>query len=68
MNDWISDRNGTLYAEDVPLTAIAQQFGTPAYVYSRAAIRSAFAEFSQACAGRRVLAPTRCRPLLRLPD
>jgi diaminopimelate decarboxylase len=55
MNDWISDRNGTLYAEDVPLIAIAQRFGTPAYVYSRAAIRSAFAEFSQACAGRKVL-------------
>ncbi|MEK9777020.1 MAG: diaminopimelate decarboxylase, partial [Quisquiliibacterium sp.] len=55
MNDWLSDRNGSLYAEDVSLDAIAKQFGTPAYVYSRAAIRSAFTEFRQACDGRRVL-------------
>lgn len=32
-------RNGTLYAEDVPLTRIAQEVGTPVYVYSRATLR-----------------------------
>lgn len=29
-------RNGELYAEDVPLAAIARQYGTPCFVYSRA--------------------------------
>lgn len=31
---------GELYAEQVPLSRVAQQVGTPAYVYSRAAIES----------------------------
>ena len=48
-------RNGQLYAEDVPLDALAAQFGTPCYVYSRRAITDAWREFSAACAGRRVL-------------
>ena len=29
-------RNGELYAEDVPLARIAEEVGTPVYVYSRA--------------------------------
>ncbi len=45
-------RNGTLYAEDVPLAHIAQQFGTPCYVYSRAALTSAWCDFDQAFSGR----------------
>jgi diaminopimelate decarboxylase len=47
--------DGTLYAEKVPLERIAAQFGTPCYVYSRAALESAYREFEQACAGRDVL-------------
>ncbi|GGZ98718.1 diaminopimelate decarboxylase [Novosphingobium arvoryzae] len=31
-------RGGVLYAEDVPLTAIAEAVGTPVYVYSRATL------------------------------
>ena len=31
-------RNGELYAEDVPLARIAQEVGTPVYVYSRATL------------------------------
>ena len=31
-------RDGVLYAEDVPLTAIAEAVGTPVYVYSRATL------------------------------
>jgi diaminopimelate decarboxylase len=31
-------RNGELYAEDVPLARIAEQVGTPVYVYSRATL------------------------------
>ena len=37
--------NGVLHAESVPLTAIATQFYTPAYVYSRAALESSLQEF-----------------------
>ena len=48
-------QGGTLCAENVPLTEVAKQFGTPAYVYSRAAIEHGFRAFSDACAGRDVL-------------
>ena len=43
-----SYRDGVLHAELVPLDDIARRFGTPCYVYSRAAIESAYAEFSRA--------------------
>jgi diaminopimelate decarboxylase len=33
-----------VYCEEVPLTKIAKQYGTPAYVYSRQAIKSAYDE------------------------
>ena len=39
-------RDGELHAEDVPLSAIAAQFGTPCYVYSRAAITAAFRDYN----------------------
>ena len=52
---FFSYQGGTLCAEKVPLTEIAKQFGTPAYVYSRAAIEHGFRAFSDACAGRDVL-------------
>ena len=45
-------RNGVLCAEEAPLDDIARRFGTPCYVYSQRAISSAYAEFSQALAGR----------------
>ena len=44
-------RNGGLCAEEVPLEEIARRFGTPCYVYSRAAIASAYTEFSRALTG-----------------
>jgi diaminopimelate decarboxylase len=44
-------RNSTLCAESVPLEDIARRFGTPCYVYSRAAICAAFGEFTQALQG-----------------
>ena len=37
--------NDQLCAESVPLTEIAHRFGTPCYVYSRAALESALDEF-----------------------
>jgi diaminopimelate decarboxylase len=45
-------RNGVLHAEEVPLDELARRFGTPCYVYSRAAIESAYAQFAQALKGR----------------
>ena len=48
-------RDGALCAERVPLENIAQRFGTPCYVYSRAAIERAYGEFAHALAGRDAL-------------
>ncbi len=42
------DANGQLRVEDVALSDIARQFGTPCYVYSRAALTAAFAGYQQA--------------------
>jgi len=47
--------NGALGIEAVPLESIAERFGTPCYVYSRAALESAWREFKQGCAGHDVL-------------
>jgi diaminopimelate decarboxylase len=44
-------RDGELCAERVPLSAIAAKFGTPCYVYSRAALETAWREFDAAFAG-----------------
>ncbi|MCO5101934.1 MAG: diaminopimelate decarboxylase [Burkholderiaceae bacterium] len=48
-------REHSLFAEDVALADIAREHGTPAYVYSRSAIETAFASFVQACRGRDAL-------------
>jgi diaminopimelate decarboxylase len=48
-------RDGMLHAEQVPLDEIARRFGTPCYVYSRAAITAAYREFSEALRGRDAL-------------
>jgi len=45
-------RDGVLYAEEVPLEDIARRFGTPCYVYSRAAIEGAYREYAHALQGR----------------
>ncbi len=54
-NPLIDYRNGVLHVEDVDLHEIARRHGTPAYVYSRAAIESAFAAFVDAVGTRDVL-------------
>ena len=38
-------KQGVLHAESVALPAIAEKFGTPAYIYSRAALEAALQEF-----------------------
>ena len=44
-------RNGELHAEDVALSAIAAQHGTPCYIYSRRAIEQAYLAWDNALAG-----------------
>ena len=45
--NFFSDRNNELHVEDVPLSRIAEQFGTPCFVYSRAALTSAFRAYDE---------------------
>lgn len=49
--DHFNYKDGLYYAEDVPLTDIASQFGTPCYVYSRATLERHYQVFDQALAG-----------------
>ena len=48
-------RDGVLCAEDVPLPQIAATYGSPCYVYSRAALEAAYAGYVRALAGRNAL-------------
>ncbi|HEX9685273.1 MAG TPA: diaminopimelate decarboxylase [Burkholderiales bacterium] len=45
-------RNGELHAEAVPLARVAERYGTPCYVYSRAALRETYRAFDAAFDGR----------------
>ena len=49
--DHFNYKNGELHAEDVPLSAIAAKYGTPAYVYSRATLSRHYRAFDEALAG-----------------
>lgn len=44
--------NGQLCAEQLPLFEVAEQFGTPCYVYSRSAIEEQWRAYDNAFAGR----------------
>ena len=44
-------REGSLYAENVPVSDIAATHGTPCYIYSRAALEAAFEEYQNALDG-----------------
>ena len=44
-------RDGSLFAEGVALSAIAERFGTPTYVYSRAHIEAQYRAYADALAG-----------------
>jgi diaminopimelate decarboxylase len=48
-------RDGVLCAEQLPLDEIARRFGTPCYVYSRAAIEGAYGEYARALRDRESL-------------
>ena len=48
-------RDGVLCAEAAPLDGIAARFGTPCYIYSKAAIEAAYGAFANALSGQRAL-------------
>ncbi|WP_297798151.1 diaminopimelate decarboxylase [uncultured Marinobacter sp.] len=50
--DHFNYRNGELYAEDVPVSEIAERFGTPTYVYSRATLERHYRAYDDALKGR----------------
>jgi diaminopimelate decarboxylase len=52
MSSHFNYQNNQLHAEQVPLADIAALYGTPCYVYSRAALTKAFRQFSDALQGR----------------
>jgi len=52
MTDYFHYQRGTLYAEKVSLAAIAAQYGTPCYVYSRSALTDGWRQFSDALRNR----------------
>ncbi len=51
---WIAHQDGELMVEQVALPRLAETFGTPLYVYSRAAIEAAARAWSDAAPGRAV--------------
>ncbi|WP_374340926.1 diaminopimelate decarboxylase [Methyloversatilis sp.] len=48
-------RDGALHAEGVALERIAAEFGTPTFVYSRAALTEAHAAYAEALSGREAM-------------
>ncbi|MGZ8248822.1 diaminopimelate decarboxylase [Methylomagnum sp.] len=50
--DYFEYRDGELCAEQVPLSVIAERFGTPCYVYSRATLERHWHAFDRAFADR----------------
>jgi diaminopimelate decarboxylase len=48
-------KKGVLHAEDLALTDIAERFGTPTYVYSKAALLENFMSYANSCKGRDAL-------------
>ncbi len=49
--DYFPYRDGVLHAESIPVSDIAERYGTPCYIYSRAALENAFQQYQRALAG-----------------
>lgn len=43
-------KNGTLHVESLPLSALAAEFGTPTYIYSKPALEAAYREYADSLA------------------
>jgi diaminopimelate decarboxylase len=52
MSDYFHYQQDQLFAESVALSDIAQRFGTPCYVYSRAALTDGYRQFAEAFKSR----------------
>ncbi|ADE10716.1 diaminopimelate decarboxylase [Sideroxydans lithotrophicus] len=52
MTEYFHYQQDQLYAEKVALSEIAQRFGTPCYVYSRAALTDSYRQFAEALKSR----------------
>jgi diaminopimelate decarboxylase len=52
MNNYFHYKNDALHVEQVPLADIAEKFGTPCYVYSRAALMDSMNQFKNALQGK----------------
>lgn len=52
MSQYFHYQQDNLYVENVALAAIAERFGTPAYVYSRGALSEAYSQYAEALKGR----------------
>ena len=50
MQNFYFDKN-QLFAEEIPLTQIAEQFGTPCFVYSRAELKQNYKAYEEALVG-----------------
>lgn len=51
MNNALQYHDGILHAEDVPVPALAERFGTPLYVYSGGVLRAQYDRLTDAMAG-----------------
>lgn len=49
-NPYYPTKNGVMHVEHIALPALAEEFGTPAYIYSAAHIRNQYAQLSKAMA------------------
>jgi diaminopimelate decarboxylase len=52
MSPYFHYQQDKLFVENVALADIAERFGTPAYVYSRAALTDAYQQYAEALQGR----------------
>ena len=55
--DFFNYQNGELYCENVPAARLAQEFGTPAYIYSKATLLRHYRQVADAF---KALNPTIC--------
>ncbi len=53
--DYFNYKDNELYAEDLKVSALAQKFGTPLYIYSKATLVRHMQAFEQALAGKKHL-------------
>ncbi len=44
-----TERDGSWFAEDIPLADLAKEYGTPLYIYSKKALTQAYQAYDKAC-------------------